>query len=254
MDSGYYAALTGLVSKFEALNLAANNFANIGTTGYKAQEDFYSTVAATMGNANVGPLNQAVNNYGVLAGATSNLNPGPIQATGNPLDIALQGPGFLVAKTASGDRFTRNGSLHVNAKGELMSAQGDPIMGLVPKPKGKPGEGPIKIPRGSLTVSPTGVISVNGSLAGQLKIVNFPHSTPLKLEGDGYYNAPAKAETLATDPQVKQGALESSNVNPMREMVSLILLQRETQMLQKAVSTFDTAFDQTAINSIPLVP
>ncbi|MGH9344231.1 MAG: flagellar basal body rod C-terminal domain-containing protein, partial [Terriglobia bacterium] len=69
----------------------------------------------------------------------------------------------------------------------------------------------------------------------------------------GYYSAPASAETAAADPEVKQGALEASNVDPMSEMVSLVLLQREAQMLQNAVSTFDKGFDETAIDNLATV-
>lgn len=253
MDSGYYAALTGLVAKFDALDVAANNLANVNTTGYKTQEDFYRTYSATLGNQNVAPLNQAVNNYGVLGGASTNLNVGSIQSTGNPLDLALQGKGFFVVQTAAGDRYTRNGSLHVNAAGALATQNGDLVMGLVPKPTGKPGEGPIHVPKGTIAVGPTGIISVDGSVAGQLKIVDFPKGTQLSLDGSGYYNAPASAETTATDPEVKQGALEASNVDPMSEVVSLVLLQREAQMLQNAVSTFDKGFDETAINTLATV-
>lgn len=253
MESGYYAALTGLVAKFEALDVAANNLANAGTTGYKSQEDFYRTLSASMGNDTLGPLNLAVNNYGVLGGTSTNLAPGSIKTTGNPLDLALQGKGFLVVRTAAGDRYTRNGSLQVNSKGLLTTRQGDLVVGLVPKPKGKPGEGPIKIPQGTITVGPTGMIAVDGTVAGQLKIVDFPKSTQLKLEGGSNYNAPAAAETPAASPDVKQGALESSNVNAMSEMVSLVLLQREAQMLQNAISAFDKNFDQSAINNIPIV-
>ena len=253
MYSGFYAALTGLVAKFDALDLVANNFANVDTTGYKAQDEFYRTLDAAVGNANFGPLNRAVNDYGVLGGATTNLQAGSVQPTGNPLDIALEGKGFLVAKTKAGDRYTRNGSLHVNAKGILSTGEGDPVMGIIPKPGGKPGEGPIKVPPGKISFGPNGTISVNGSLTGQLKIVDFPQGTQMLLQGDSYYTAPAAAAKPATDPEVRQGALESSNVNPMMQMVSLILLQRETQMLQNAVSTFDKTFDQTVISSVPIV-
>ncbi|MGH9451405.1 MAG: flagellar basal-body rod protein FlgF [Terriglobia bacterium] len=253
MESGYYAALTGLVAKYDALDVAANNIANVGTTGYKEQENFYRTYSATMGSSDVGPLNLAINNYGVLGGASTNFAPGALQMTGNSLDIALQGKGFLVVKTAAGDRYTRNGSLRLNAKGVLTTQNGDEVMGLIPKPKGKPGEGPIKIHQGSIAIGPGGLISVNGAVAGQLKIVDFNKGTHLSLEGQSTYAAPAADETPAPDPQVKQGALESSNVNPMNEMVSLVLLQRQAQMLQNAISTFDKTFDQSAINSIPLV-
>jgi flagellar basal-body rod protein FlgF len=253
MESGYYAALTGLVTKFDALDVAANNLANAGTAGYKAQDEFYRTYSAVMGNSEVGPLNAAINNYGVLGGDTTNLKTGPIQSTGNPLDIALQGSGFLVVKTKAGDRYTRDGSLRVNAHNILTTQSGDPVMGLVPKPNGKPGEGPITLHPGTISIGPTGVISVSGLMAGQLKIVDFAHGTRLVLDGSNTYSAPASAETPASSPQVKQGALESSNVDAVSEMVSVILLQREAEMLQSAITSFDKNFDQSAINNIPIV-
>jgi flagellar basal-body rod protein FlgF len=253
MESGYYAALTGLVAKFDALDVAANNLANTGTAGYKGQDEFYRTYSAAMGDSNLGPLNLAINNYGVLGGATTNLDPGPIHNTSNPLDIALQGQGFLVVKTKAGDRYTRDGSLQLNAKGILTTRAGDPIMGLIRKPNGKPGEGPITIPQGTISIGPTGVISVAGSVVGQLKIADFPHGTPILLDGGNYYSAPASSETPASAPQVKQGALETSNVDPMSEVVGVVLLERETQMLESAISSFDKNFDESAITSIPIV-
>ncbi len=253
MESGYYAALTGLVAKFNALDIAANNLANVSTTGYKAQEDFYRTYSATMGNSEVGPLNLAINNYGVLGGASTNFEEGAVENTGNALDIALQGKGFLVVKTQADDLYTRDGSLRVNAKGILTDQQGDPVMGLVPKKNGKPGEGPVTLPQGDVSISPSGVISVEGSVVGQLKVVDFPQHTPLTLQGSNQYSAPASSAVLAANPDIKQRALEASNVNPMSETVSLILLQQEAQELQNAISTFDKDFDQSAINNIPII-
>jgi flagellar basal-body rod protein FlgF len=253
MQSGYYAALTGLVAKFDALDVAANNLANAGTAGYKGQDEFYRTYSAAVGSSDLGPLNLAINNYGVLGGAATNFEVGPIQATGNPLDVALQGQGFLVVKTKAGDRYTRNGSLRVNAKSILTTQAGDPVMGIILKPNGKPGEGPVTIPQGAVSIGPAGVISVNGSMVGEMKIVDFPRGTSLTLEGGNYYSAPVSAATPAAAPQVKQGALESSNVNAMSEMVSVILLQREAGMLQSAISSFDKNFDQSAINNIPII-
>lgn len=253
MESGYYAALTGLVAKFDALDIAANNLANTQTAGYKSQDEFYRTYSAALGNSGLGPLNLAINNYGVLGGASTDFETGSIENTGNPLDIALQGEGFLVVKTKAGDRYTRDGSLRVNAKGILTTKEGDPVMGIVPKPNGKPGEGPIPLPQGTVSIGPTGVISVGGSMVGQMKIVEFPHGTSMTMDGGNYYSAPDSAATPATAPDVKQRALESSNVNPMSEMVNVILLQREAEMLQSAVSSFDKDFDQSAINNIPII-
>jgi flagellar basal-body rod protein FlgF len=246
MDSGFYAALTGLVAKSDALDLAANNFANVGTTGYKAQEEFYHALQAA-GSGPLSPLTQAADNYGVLGGASLDLRPGSMQTTGNDLDVALQGSGFLVAKTAAGYRYTRNGSLHLDANSELLTAEGDPVMGLVP---GKKDPGPIHVPPGKITIGPDGTISVDGAVSGQLQIVDFPHGTLLKFEGNSYMDAPSKEATPAKDPQLRQGSVESSNVNPMLSMVNLVTLQRETEMMQHALSTFDRSFNQPAINTL----
>ncbi|MGH7869010.1 MAG: flagellar hook-basal body complex protein, partial [Candidatus Dormibacteraceae bacterium] len=156
MDSGFYAALTGLVAKSDALDLAANNFANISTTGYKAQHEFYHSLEAAPGGP-ISPLTQAADNYGVLGGADMDLKPGSLKPTGNDLDVALGGSGFLVIKTGAGYLYTRNGNLHLSTKGELLSSQGDLVMGIIP---GKKEPGPITVPPGKITISPTGAISV----------------------------------------------------------------------------------------------
>jgi flagellar basal-body rod protein FlgF len=249
MDSGFYAALTALVAKSDALDLTANNFANISTAGYKAQHEFYHALEAAPSGP-ISPLTQAVDNYGVLGGSVIDLKPGSIKPTGNDLDVALGGSGFLVVKTQAGYRYTRNGNLQLSAKGELLSSSGDPIMGVIP---GKKEPGPIYVPPGKITISPTGAISAGGVMAGQLKLVDFPHGTPLTMEGNSYFNAPAQTAIPAADPELHQGALESSNVNPMQGMVNLVMLQRQFEMMQKAVTTIDRDFNSTAITQLPNV-
>ncbi len=107
MDSGSYAALTGLLAGTEALDLTANNLANISTTGYKAQREFYQSLVARLGNSNpqqLSPLNKAINDYGVLGGATVDMQSGNLERTGNDLDLAIEGSGFFVWYSASQDR------------------------------------------------------------------------------------------------------------------------------------------------------
>ncbi len=249
MDSGFYAALTGLVAKSDALDLTANNFANISTTGYKAQHEFYHALEAAPSGP-ISPLTQAVDNYGVLGGADIDLKAGSLKPTGNDLDVALGGSGFLVVKTSAGYRYTRNGNLQLSPKGELLSSQGDPVMGVIP---GKKEPGPITVPPGKITISPSGAISSGGTMAGQLKLVDFPHGTPLSMEGSSYLTAPAQSEVPAKEPDLHQGALESSNVNPMQGMVSLVMLQRQFDMMQKVVTTIDKDFNSTAISQLPNV-
>jgi len=113
MDSGFYAACTGLLAQTDALELTANNVANLNTTGYKGQQQFYRSLEASIANHRLSPLNQAVNNYGVLGGASVDLKTGEFQKTGNGLDLAMEGAGWFVVNAPAGTRYTRDGSFHI---------------------------------------------------------------------------------------------------------------------------------------------
>ena len=139
MDSGFYAACTGLLAETDALELTANNMANLSTTGYKGQLEFYRSLEASMGNRRLSPLNQAVNDYGVLGGSAVDLKAGEFQKTGNDLDLAMEGSGFFVVKTPAGMRYTRNGNFHTDAAGRLLTATGDQVMGE---------QDPVELPSG----------------------------------------------------------------------------------------------------------
>jgi flagellar basal-body rod protein FlgF len=245
MDSGYYAACAGLVSRMEALDVLANNLANTNTDGYKTQEQFYSALDASLGNVSANPsltpLNQAMNRYGVLGGQWLNLKEGSLVPTGNKLDVAIQGSGFFALQTAAGVRYTRDGSFHLNAKRQLVSAQGDLVLGVGrPKPK------PIQVPPGDISISSDGTVSVNGAMTGKLEIVNFAPGTQLALAGNGEFTAPAGTAKVETNPSVQQGVLEASNTNAVKGMVSLILAERNAQMMERAMAIFNTDFDKTA--------
>ena len=186
--------------------LTANNMANLSTTGYKGQLEFYRSLEASMGNRRLSPLNQAVNNYGVLGGAAVDLKTGEFQKTGNDLDLAMEGSGFFVVKTPAGIRYTRNGSFHTDAAGHLLTATGDQVMGE---------QGPVELPSGTITISSDGTISQRGAVVATLKLVTFKPGTSLAAEGNSYYQAPAGSEQPADDPRLSQGMLESSNLNPV---------------------------------------
>jgi flagellar basal-body rod protein FlgF/flagellar basal-body rod protein FlgG len=242
MDSGYYAACTALASRTQALDTIANNLANANTAGYRAQHNVFSSVLAAAGSSNGTPLNHAINNYGLLSGTTLDLGQGAMQKTGNDLDVAIQGPGFFTVQTANGPMYTRDGSFQLSNKGQLVTAAGDPIMG---------DKGTITMLPGTVTISPDGTISSNGAVAGKLKLVQFPAGTPLTSAGETYYSAPPKTETAATDSTVQQGMLESSNVNPVSGMVELITAQRSAEMMQRALSMFNSEMDKTASQDLP---
>jgi len=244
MDSGFYAACTGLLAKTDAMDLAASNIANLSTTGYKGQVEFYSSLEASMGNRRLSPLNQAVNDYGVLGGAVVDLKAGEFQKTGNDLDLALEGQGFFVVKTPAGTRYTRNGNFHTDANGRLLTATGDQVMGE---------QDPVEIPSGTITISSDGTISQQGAVVAQLKLVNFKPGTTLAADGNSYYQAPQDSVQPADDPRLSQGTLESSNLNPVEATVSLMTLQRHAQLLEQTLSIFHSVFNNAPAQDLARV-
>ncbi len=244
MDSGYYAAATALVSRMQALDTIANNLANTSTVGYRAEHSVFSSVLASKGGLADSPLNQAINNYGIMSGTTIDQSQGALQKTGNELDLGIEGPGYFVVQTANGPMYTRNGAFQVSSKGQLVTAHGDAVMG---------DKGVITMLPGVVSISPDGTISSNGALTGKLKVVEFPAGTELTSAGDTYYSAPAKTETPAANSNVRQGMLESSNANPMESMVELVTAQRSAEMMQRALSMFNSEIDKTATQDLPKV-
>jgi len=249
VDSGYYAAFTGLLAGTQALELAANNLANISTTGYKAQHEFYKSLTASLGNPNqrqVSPLNRAINNYGVLGGATVDFQAGTLERTGNDLDLAMEGSGFFVVQTKAGLRYTRNGNFRVDADGQLVTAWGDPVMsdqGL-----------PLQIPPGPVSVSADGTISSQGAVVGSLQIVDFAPGTVLVPEGNSTYKpATGSSPTPATEPRVREGMLEASNMSPIEGTIGLVMIQRQNQLLEQALSIFHNDFNKSAAEDLPRV-
>jgi flagellar basal-body rod protein FlgF/flagellar basal-body rod protein FlgG len=244
MDSGYYAACTALVSRTEALDTIANNLANASTVGYRAQHNVFSSVLAEAGSASSSPISQAMNNFGILSGTTLDQSQGALQKTGNDLDLAIQGSGYFVVQTPNGPMYTRNGSFQVSSKGQLITSSGDPVIGS---------NGTITMPPGEVSISADGTISSQGAVAGKLKVVQFAPGTTLTSAGETYYSAPPKSEIPATDSTVKQGMLESSNVNPVTSMVELITAQRSAEMMQRALSMFNSEMDKTATQDLPKI-
>ncbi|HUX65975.1 MAG TPA: flagellar basal-body rod protein FlgF [Terriglobales bacterium] len=249
MESGLYAACSALMAHSQALNILANNLANVNTAGYKGESQFYQALTAANGGQPLGALNTAVNQFGVLAGQGLNLSSGAIQTTGNPMDVAIDGPGFLVAKTAAGTAYTRAGNLSEGTNGELLTAQGDPVLGELGKGK----IGPITLPSGAVSISTDGTISVDGALVAKLHLVEFKPGTQLQPLGNTYFSAPAGSAHTAVQSSLKPGALESSNVNAVQAETDLISLQRHYDLLEQAIKIFNTDFDQPAAQQLPLL-
>jgi flagellar basal-body rod protein FlgF/flagellar basal-body rod protein FlgG len=231
-----------LVARTQALDLAANNLANTSTTGYRGQHELFRQVMA--GTNPAGQLNRAVNAFGVLSGASTDFSQGSLQKTDSPLDFAIEGTAFFGIETGSGTRYTRAGDFHLTPDRTLVTTAGDPVLGE---------QGPLRIPSGKLMVSADGTLSIDGAIAGRLKLSEFPQGTEFTPVGNGYYSAPQGAATPTTKSSVRQGMVEGSNVDAVSAAVGLIKTQRNAETLQRALSLFHNEFNRIAAEELPRV-
>jgi len=244
MSSGYYAACAGLRAQTEALDLIANNLANVNTPGYRSQDAAFQSLLAGSYTARADPLSNVVNDFNAMASTHLQMQSGNLQQTGNPLDLAIKGPGFFAVQTPAGTMYTRDGNFQVSARGQLITARGEPVLGAT---------GPITLPAGELTFSPDGTISTNGAVAGQVRIVEFKPGARLVAEGNSLYSVSANGVQPSPSSSLRQGELEASNVDPVRAVVSLIMTQRQAEMMERCMSTFESDFDHIAANDLPKV-
>jgi len=245
MDSGLYAAYTGLLARTQALDTAANNLANAGTNGFRSQRDVFRDVLAGQDAADspsASQLGRAVNDFGVLSGSSLDLGQGQISQTGNPTDLALDGAGFFAMQTAGGVRYTRDGGFQRSDAGALQTSTGNAVLDT----KGQP----ITLPNGEVSISGDGSISVNGAIVAQVGVFQFPQGTELTAEGSNRFAAPQGVLPTAGTGTVHQGSLEGANEDAAHGTLQLILVQRQAEMMQKALSVFNNDFDKTAAEDL----
>ncbi|HEY0309013.1 MAG TPA: flagellar basal-body rod protein FlgF [Acidobacteriaceae bacterium] len=245
MNSGYYAACTGLVSRTEALDTIANNLANTSTPGFRARHNVFSSVlAASGGDDTLSMLNQDANDYGILSATRMDSTQGALTKTGNDLDVAIEGLGYFSVQTSGGEVYTRAGNFRVSPEGQLITAKGDPVLGE---------NGPITLVGTPISISADGTISAKGAVAGRLKVVEFDSTTELQSDGSMYTTAPTGMAKMATNSSVRQGMLESSNSNPVTSVVELITAQREVETMRRVLTMFNSELDKTAAQDLPRV-
>lgn len=239
MDRLIYTAMTGAGQALEQQATIANNLANVSTTGFRAQLANFRAVPMSFGDGS--SVNDSTTRTFVLAATPgSDMAAGPISRTGNPLDIAIQGSGFIAVQTPDGNEaYTRAGNLHVDENGQLMTANNMQVIG---------GGGPIAVPSASaVTIGTDGTVSAIApgsppdaiAMIDQIKFVNPPEGT-LTRGDDGLFRTadgnPADADQTV---QIATESLEGSNVNPVAAMVSMITNARQFQMQTKLLQTAD---------------
>ena len=233
MDRLIYTAMTGAKHAFLQQAGVAHNLANASTTGYRAMEHRFRAVP----NQGDGAATRA---FVVDASVANVFDQGPMLATGRPLDVALQGDGWMSVETPDGgEAYTRAGNLQINTNGQLQTASGLNVLG---------DGGPIAIPPdNSVTIAPDGTVSAvplfgapnNVAVVGRIKLVN-PPAAELVRGDDGLFRTQT-GEPAPLDENVKLASetLEGSNVNPVDAMVNMISLARQFEMQIKMLQTAD---------------
>jgi flagellar basal-body rod protein FlgG len=159
---------------------------------------------------------------------------GAIQTTGNPLDVAINGDGFFSIQTPDGVQYTRQGSFTLNTEGVLVTQDGYPVMGE---------GGEIALEEGTVEIDMQGTLYVDGDEVGRLQITDFPNAGSLKKTGNGRFipTDPALQGRQPEDTIVRQGHLESANVNPVSAMTEMIETSRAFEAYQKVIQSTDEA-------------
>jgi flagellar basal-body rod protein FlgF len=245
MDSGYYAAMAGWVARTQALDTAASNLANAQTPGYRAEREFFRSVLLGP-DALDSQLGRTVNNFGLLGGDRLSMAQGAIEQTGNPLDLAIEGQGFFMVQSPDGIRYTRDGSFHRVQSGQLVTRRGETVLSAAGQP--------IVIPPGEVSVGEDGSISIAGGVVAQVGVFAFPDGTQLTPEGANRYLAPAGVNAqVAKDSSVHQGAIEAANQDAIEGSLDLIVMQRQAEMMQRALTVFHSDFNKFATEDLPKV-
>jgi flagellar basal-body rod protein FlgF len=245
MDSGYYAAMTGLVARTQALDTAAANLANAETPGYRAEREYFRSVLLGP-DALDSQLGRTVNNFGLLGGDRLSMAQGALTATGNPLDLAIEGEGFFQVQTAHGIRYTRDGGFHRSPAGQLVTAAGEPVL--------SPASLLIQLPPGEVTVGADGAVSVAGGVVASVGVFTFPAGAQMTPEGANRYVAPVGVQAAPSKKfDLHQGAIESANQDVIQGSLDLIVMQRQAEMMQRALTVFHTEFNKIASEDLPRV-
>src|ERR1700759_2139819 len=234
MLQGLYAAASGMEAQQNQFNAIANDMANLNTTGYQSTEvGFQDLLYSGGGNSSGSPsISTGAGSSSSIVGRSD--AQGSIQNTGRSLDVAIQGPGYLQVRRDDGSvGLTRNGSLQVNAHGEMTNQQGTP-----PVP-------PIKLPKGTnaqdIKIEPDGQVISNSRTIGKISLVNVPAPDQLQPDGGSMFSVTAGsgATRPATGSTIQQGALEGSNVDMAQDMTAMITAQRSYDMASKAIQYQD---------------
>jgi len=232
------------------LDVVANNIANVNTAGFKSDSSLFEEYLMPGAHEDNFVGRDRRVSYVTDRATWRDLSQGPLEPTKNPLDVAIEGKGFLVVQTPGGERYTRDGNLQINSQGQLVTAAGHPVLGtggpIVFQPTDK-----------EVTINADGGVSVLegvsriDSIRGKLRLVSFAQAQKLVKEGANLYaGGEGNAAQPDTTSRVQQGFIEKSNVNSVAEMSKMIEVTRTytqiSAMLQQQGDLRKSALEKLA--------
>ncbi len=240
MIRGVFHSTAGMNYLRYKQEITSNNIANAVTTGFKKDRIFLKTLERLNAEAKMNATEQR--NLDNVDEHFTDFTQGGYNVTNNPLDFALDGPGFFSVETANGVRYTRNGNLALDENKLLITSNGYPLLGE---------NGQIQINGDEAWIDDNGYVYVDGAQLDRLVLVEFQNPQRLAKSGDGLYANPGNEPAIQGAPNtlVRQGVLEESNVNIIEEMVNLIAETQDFETGQKSISMQDATLDR-AVNEV----
>lgn len=239
MDRGIYAASSGGVRAARKLDVVGHNLANVNTVGFKAerlvsrQQEFADTLAGvTAGVAKRAASDQEVTPGVVDISTMTDFTVGPINQTGNPLNVAIaKDKQFFSIQTKEGEAYTKAGNFTLDSQGNLVTQDGLPVVGE---------GGPITISGSAVNISENGSVFVDGERAGKLKIVEFQDLTQLKrAEGTRFFTQGGAQPQTVDNPDLMTSAVEMSNTGVVESMVDMIAASKSFEAYSKVAQTIN---------------
>ncbi|CBW28094.1 putative flagellar basal-body rod protein [Halobacteriovorax marinus SJ] len=261
-----WVPLSGAIAQQRKVETIANNVANANTPGFKKDQIVFKEYLTQFEKGYEQDLDlphkewkpeDFYRSYGAehakvkVDGSFTDFQQGQTTPTGNPLDVALKGKGFIEVLTPNGVRYTRKGNLSINPAGLLVTDGGNPVLSkidpallLAGENLPSPQERTIQLPQnsGRLAINFQGELSNSNGKISDLSIVEFNDIHALKKEGNSFY-INEKFENISTAENktaVYQGFIEQSNVNAIQEMSELIKANRNFESIQRVIKTYDT--------------
>ncbi|WP_306029846.1 flagellar basal-body rod protein FlgF [Stappia sp. MMSF_3263] len=230
MENSLLIGLSRQTALRNQLSVVANNLANMNTTGFKAQRLLFEEYLMPVAEASSFVDGDQDFSYVVDYGASSNFEAGSISLTENAFDVAVEGEGFFVIDTPEGERFTRNGAFHLDSTGQMVTADGRPVLGE---------GGPLVFTAEDtdVTIAEDGTVSTALGVKGRLRMVEFENPQMLTRIGDNLFAGenPQPAERI----RVLQGAVEKSNVSGVIEVTRMIEITRHYTAVSKMINEGD---------------